>query len=421
VAVEGGAVKYYKNGTLLYTSTVTPQYPLLVDTSLNTAGTSVTNVVISGSGGSGGVDIEWLVTDQLGTPRMIFDKTGSLAGTKRHDYLPFGEELYAGIGIRSVQLGYNVNDGIRQKFSQEEHDEETRLDFFFSRYFSSGQGRFTSADSILGRRGNPQSLNSYAYVVNNPLRFIDPLGFQGEEPDNRKRGKKGLVDDDDIVYIDHEEPCKCTNPPSKKGVRPSPGPVLWNLPSPFSIPSYLCTTGNCGKRRTIGDDVRVIRDAARVGQSLGETVLENTDSVDSSGSLFWVINGGVHLTADGDVFVDFTPPQSGLIDLFRAGASGAILHPVPFSFSVTTTHIFGPNTPDTRRSFFGGGSISVSGAIPIGRAPVGPYIGGSYSPSSRLFAVSGGVGSAPQVNGGYSLSPTKPLFSLPRFAWKRPH
>jgi hypothetical protein len=36
VAVEGGVVKYRKNGTLLYTSTVAPTYPLLVDTSLYT-------------------------------------------------------------------------------------------------------------------------------------------------------------------------------------------------------------------------------------------------------------------------------------------------------------------------------------------------------------------------------------------------
>jgi hypothetical protein len=43
------------------------------------------------STGSGSVN--WLVADQLGTPRLVFDKTGSLAGTKRHDYLPFGEEL----------------------------------------------------------------------------------------------------------------------------------------------------------------------------------------------------------------------------------------------------------------------------------------------------------------------------------------
>src|SRR5204862_212637 len=49
VAVENGVVKYYRNGTLLYTSTVAPQYPLLVDTSLNTVYAGVYNVVITSS------------------------------------------------------------------------------------------------------------------------------------------------------------------------------------------------------------------------------------------------------------------------------------------------------------------------------------------------------------------------------------
>lgn len=55
VATEGGVVKYYRNGTLLYTSALTPQFPLLVDTSLNTQNSSLyqlTNVVIYGSSGS---------------------------------------------------------------------------------------------------------------------------------------------------------------------------------------------------------------------------------------------------------------------------------------------------------------------------------------------------------------------------------
>ena len=72
--------------------------------------------------GSTVADIEWLVTDQLGTPRMIFDKTGSLANTKRHDYLPFGEELFANQGLRTTAQGYpqspNSNDTVRQKFTQ---------------------------------------------------------------------------------------------------------------------------------------------------------------------------------------------------------------------------------------------------------------------------------------------------------------
>ena len=62
-------------------------------------------------------NINWLVTDQLGTPRMIIDKTGALANVKRHDYLPFGEELLAGTGGRTPTQGYS-GDSVRQKFTQ---------------------------------------------------------------------------------------------------------------------------------------------------------------------------------------------------------------------------------------------------------------------------------------------------------------
>lgn len=46
VAVEGGVVKYSKNGVLFYTSTAAPLYPLLVDTSLLGAGATVTNATM---------------------------------------------------------------------------------------------------------------------------------------------------------------------------------------------------------------------------------------------------------------------------------------------------------------------------------------------------------------------------------------
>jgi hypothetical protein len=49
VAIESGAVTYRKNGTLLYTSTVAPTYPLLVDTSLFTAAATLNDAVLSGT------------------------------------------------------------------------------------------------------------------------------------------------------------------------------------------------------------------------------------------------------------------------------------------------------------------------------------------------------------------------------------
>lgn len=145
------------------------------------------------AGGSGDTAIDWVVTDQLGTPRMVIDKTGSLSGVRRHDYLPFGEDL-GSTGGRTTTLGYNA-DSLRQKFTQKERDSQTGLDYFVSRYYASSNGRFTSPDSyniiFAKERGGdedeqeqlliqyisqPQVWNKYAYVLNNPLGYIDPDG-----------------------------------------------------------------------------------------------------------------------------------------------------------------------------------------------------------------------------------------------------
>lgn len=122
---------------------------------------------------------KWMVADQLGTPRMIADESGSLAGISRHDYLPFGEEVGAGIGGRTTGQGYSGNDGVRQKFTGYERDVETGLDFAQARYFSSVQGRFTSVDPLMssGTVYDPQTWNRYSYAINNPLKWTDPDGL----------------------------------------------------------------------------------------------------------------------------------------------------------------------------------------------------------------------------------------------------
>jgi RHS repeat-associated protein len=130
-------------------------------------------------------DLRWMVTDQLGTPRMIFDKMGSLSAMTRHDYLPFGEEVYASTGLRTTTQGYTApgytaTDKARQKFIEQERDAETGMDYMHARYFVSTQGRFTSVDPLgaSANAGNPQSWNRYSYALNNPLRYNDPSGLE---------------------------------------------------------------------------------------------------------------------------------------------------------------------------------------------------------------------------------------------------
>jgi RHS repeat-associated protein len=210
--------------------------------------------VLSAWGGGLPIQINWLVADHLGTPRMIIDKTGSLANVKRHDYLPFGEELYADQGQRTTALGYLPNPALgyngditRQKFTSYERDNETELDFAQARYYSSGQGRFTSVDPLIGsaRQPNPQSWNRYSYVLNRPLSLIDPTGLVDCTPRtpcaevsleeaNRSNGV-GLIQETVNINISDQTPLETTTAnvtPTIQLQQPHPPPT----PTPSGAP-----------------------------------------------------------------------------------------------------------------------------------------------------------------------------------------
>jgi len=130
------------------------------------------------SGTSSGGGTSYLTSDHLGSTRVVTKVDGSVKA--RYDYLPFGEEIPSSVGGRSSIVGYGGADSTRQKFTQKERDSESGLDYFGARYYSSAQGRFTSVDPITvtpPRMVDPQQLNLYEYVRNNPLAYIDPTGM----------------------------------------------------------------------------------------------------------------------------------------------------------------------------------------------------------------------------------------------------
>jgi len=134
------------------------------------------------------VGTQYLSDDHLGSTRLITDWNG--IPQRCFDYLPFGEEIPAGIDGRVIGSCYEAMntpaqyptsaDVVNQKFTGKERDSETGLDYFGARYMSSAQGRWTSPDVVNvtdERLLNPGStLNKYAYAANNPLKYIDPDG-----------------------------------------------------------------------------------------------------------------------------------------------------------------------------------------------------------------------------------------------------
>lgn len=109
--------------------------------------------------------IEYYHVDAIGSVRAVTNQQGAVV--RRHNYLAFGEEYLSDQGADS------------RRFTGKERDAETGLDYFGARYYSQRLGRWGSVDPSLNigkSLVDPQLWNRYAYVTNNPLRYIDPDG-----------------------------------------------------------------------------------------------------------------------------------------------------------------------------------------------------------------------------------------------------
>jgi len=121
--------------------------------------------------------------DHLGTPRLITDGSNVCYDA---DYFPWGDEQHV----------YLNTCGQNYKFTGKERDPDMDIDDFGARFYHYDMARFYSPDWSAtvepvpyAKLENPQSLNLYAYVDNNPTTLRDPDGHfegapdgNGEEP-----------------------------------------------------------------------------------------------------------------------------------------------------------------------------------------------------------------------------------------------
>ncbi len=99
-------------------------------------------------------------TDALGSVIALTDETGTVRTTYTYD--PFGNVTISGESSDNpFQYTGRENDG-------------TGLYYYRARYYSPELQRFISEDPI----GLEGGINLYAYVGNNPVNFVDPLGLE---------------------------------------------------------------------------------------------------------------------------------------------------------------------------------------------------------------------------------------------------
>ena len=111
-------------------------------------------------------------------------KTASGVPTSTHT-------LHQGFGfvISNTALGMRpvlYDEGVGSRYTGKERDAESGNDYFGARYYASNVGRWLSPDWSASEDpvpyanlSNPQSLNLYAYIQNNPLYAVDSDGHDG--------------------------------------------------------------------------------------------------------------------------------------------------------------------------------------------------------------------------------------------------
>jgi RHS repeat-associated protein len=116
--------------------------------------------------------VHYYFADQVGSADVVTNATGAMPPEQDIEYHPYGE-----------QQVYTDTLGQQYRFTGHEHDTETNDDYFGARYYSSGFGRFLTPDWAAtpvpipyAVMGNPQTLNLYSYVENNPITGTDPDG-----------------------------------------------------------------------------------------------------------------------------------------------------------------------------------------------------------------------------------------------------
>jgi RHS repeat-associated protein len=107
-------------------------------------------------------------TDNLGSSNVLTDRSGYRV--QLYEYSTFGQTTYT-----DNTSAFSISN----RYTGQIIDDETGLYYYGARYYDPQLGRFIQADTMVPGAINPQNLNRYSYVNNNPLNLADLTGHGG--------------------------------------------------------------------------------------------------------------------------------------------------------------------------------------------------------------------------------------------------
>jgi RHS repeat-associated protein len=116
----------------------------------------------------------WYLNDALGSVVGLIEKDGRMSS--RYHYDEFGIPTDA----KKFDVNWPGPDNLFG-YTGLGYDYYSGLSYARARYYSPELGRFISEDTYKGQIDNPQTLNLYTYVQNNPLKYSDPSGHMAVE------------------------------------------------------------------------------------------------------------------------------------------------------------------------------------------------------------------------------------------------
>lgn len=119
----------------------------------------------------GGNDYYYL-DNSIGTITGLLDNTGSLV--EQYLYDSYGVPTIYDAGLTPISASAYNNPYL---FTGRRYDNESGLYYYRNRYYNPVLCRFMQRDPL----GYKDGMNLYAYVSNNPVRYIDPLGTEEDE------------------------------------------------------------------------------------------------------------------------------------------------------------------------------------------------------------------------------------------------